>query len=57
MRNYHWPGRPDGVWLHSQCEAPWFDFGEPLRQEGVMTDATYDYEGLKVLAKGLGAAC
>jgi len=25
MRNYEWPGRPDGVWLHAQCEAPWFD--------------------------------
>jgi putative DNA primase/helicase len=24
-RNYDWPGRPGGVWLHSQCEAPWFD--------------------------------
>src|SRR6516164_9187099 len=25
MRNYEWPGRSDGVWLHAQCEAPWFD--------------------------------
>src|SRR5262249_28554200 len=25
IRNYEWPGRPDGVWLHAQCEAPWFD--------------------------------
>jgi hypothetical protein len=24
-RNYDWPGRPDGVWLHSQCETPWFN--------------------------------
>src|SRR5262245_32186292 len=24
-RNYDWPGLPGGVWLHSQCEAPWFD--------------------------------
>jgi len=23
--NYTWPGRPDGVWLHAQCEALWFD--------------------------------
>jgi hypothetical protein len=28
-RNYDWPGRPDGVWLHSQCEAPWFDSESP----------------------------
>jgi len=25
MRNYEWPGRPDGIWLHAQCEALWFD--------------------------------
>ena len=24
-RNYNAPGDPDGVWLHEQCEAPWFD--------------------------------
>jgi putative DNA primase/helicase len=28
-RNYDWPGRADGVWLHSQCEAPWFDSESP----------------------------
>src|SRR5262249_24615706 len=22
---YDWPGRPDGIWLHSRCEGPWFD--------------------------------
>jgi hypothetical protein len=28
---YDWPGRPDGIWLHRQCEAPWFDSaGAPL---------------------------
>jgi putative DNA primase/helicase len=24
-RNYDWPGRPDGIWLHPRCEGPWFD--------------------------------
>jgi hypothetical protein len=28
-RNYDWPDRPYGVWLHSQCEAPWFDLESP----------------------------
>jgi hypothetical protein len=28
-RNYDWLGRPDGVWLHSQCEASWFDSESP----------------------------
>jgi hypothetical protein len=22
---WDWPGRPDGITLHSSCEAPWFD--------------------------------
>jgi hypothetical protein len=22
---WDWPGRPDGIWLHERCEAPWFD--------------------------------
>jgi len=22
---YHWPGRPDGIWLHDRCEGPWHD--------------------------------
>jgi hypothetical protein len=22
---WDWPGRPDGIWLHSRCEEPWFD--------------------------------
>jgi len=22
---WDWPGRPDGIWLHPRCEAPWFD--------------------------------
>src|SRR5262249_33649127 len=22
---WSWPGRPDGIWLHPRCEAPWFD--------------------------------
>ena len=26
-RSYTWPGRPDGIWLHSRCEAPWYDSG------------------------------
>jgi hypothetical protein len=21
---WDWPGRPDGIWLHSRCEEPWF---------------------------------
>jgi len=25
--HWDWPDRPDGVWLHSHCEAPWFDSG------------------------------
>src|SRR5262249_3157109 len=24
---YDWPGRPDGIWLHPRCEAPWFVSG------------------------------
>ena len=24
-RQYDWPGRPDGIALHSSCEGPWFD--------------------------------
>jgi hypothetical protein len=24
---WDWPGRPDGIWLHSRCEAPWSDSG------------------------------
>jgi hypothetical protein len=23
--HWDWPGRPDGIWLHNQCESPWFD--------------------------------
>ncbi len=31
MNRWDWPGRPDGIWLHRQCEAPWFDSaGAPL---------------------------
>ena len=26
---YDWQGRPDGIWLHRQCEARWFDSHEP----------------------------
>ena len=22
---YDWHGRPEGIWLHSRCEGPWFD--------------------------------
>jgi len=22
---WDWPGRPDGIWLHPSCEAPWYD--------------------------------
>jgi hypothetical protein len=22
---WDWPGRPDGIWLHSRCEEGWFD--------------------------------
>ena len=25
LNPWHWPGRPDGITLHSSCEAPWFD--------------------------------
>jgi hypothetical protein len=25
MNPYDWPARPDGIWLHGRCEAPWFD--------------------------------
>lgn len=24
-QTWNWPGRPDGITLHSSCEAPWFD--------------------------------
>jgi len=24
---WDWPGRPDGIWLHPRCEAPWVDSG------------------------------
>jgi hypothetical protein len=24
-RPWDWPGRPDGIWLHSRCEEAWFD--------------------------------
>jgi hypothetical protein len=24
-QRWHWPGRPDGITLHSSCEGPWFD--------------------------------
>src|SRR5207245_156096 len=32
---WDWQGRPNGVWLHSACEAPWFDreMGRPPRDE------------------------
>ena len=26
---YDWQGRPDGIWLHQQCEARWFDSHKP----------------------------
>jgi hypothetical protein len=27
---WDWPGRPDGIWLHSRCEGPWWeDQGTP----------------------------
>src|SRR5262249_36982231 len=26
---YDWQGRPDGIWLHRQCEARWFDSHGP----------------------------
>ena len=27
---YDWHGRPEGIWLHSRCEEPWFDSeGQP----------------------------
>jgi putative DNA primase/helicase len=25
LNPWNWPGRPDGITLHSSCEAPWFD--------------------------------
>jgi putative DNA primase/helicase len=25
LNRWDWPGRPDGIWLHSRCEDPWFD--------------------------------
>ena len=25
LRTWDWPGRPDGIWLHSRCEEPWLN--------------------------------
>jgi hypothetical protein len=25
LNRWDWPGRPDGIWLHPGCEAPWHD--------------------------------
>jgi hypothetical protein len=25
LHPWDWPGRPDGIWLHRGCEAPWFE--------------------------------
>jgi hypothetical protein len=30
---WDWPGRPDGVWLHTRCEGPWFDAEGELPDE------------------------
>jgi putative DNA primase/helicase len=27
LQPWDWPCRPDGIWLHSRCEAPWSDSG------------------------------
>jgi Family of unknown function (DUF5906) len=27
LNPWDWPGRPDGIWLHERCEAPWWDSG------------------------------
>jgi hypothetical protein len=27
LHPWDWPARPDGIWLHSRCEAPWSDNG------------------------------
>jgi putative DNA primase/helicase len=40
LHPWDWPARPDGIWLHSRCEAPWSDseggraVGLPLRVPG-----------------------
>jgi AAA domain-containing protein len=31
MNRWDWLGRPDGIRLHSRCEAPWFDSHKPAR--------------------------
>jgi putative DNA primase/helicase len=31
-QRWNWPGRPDGVVLHSSCEGPWFDTQSRWRQ-------------------------
>jgi hypothetical protein len=25
LNPWNWPGWPDGIWLHTRCEAPWHD--------------------------------
>jgi Protein of unknown function (DUF3631) len=41
LHPWDWPGRPDGIWLHSRCEAAWIDYGKsvsPLAAEADMLD-------------------
>jgi hypothetical protein len=33
MKRRDWPGRPDGIWLHPRCEAPWHDGDNPLSRQ------------------------
>jgi putative DNA primase/helicase len=33
MNRWDWPGRPDGIWLHPRCEAPWHDGDNPLSRQ------------------------
>jgi Protein of unknown function (DUF3631) len=34
LHGWDWPGRPDGIRLHSRCEAPWFDGHKRRRAPG-----------------------
>jgi putative DNA primase/helicase len=41
LHPWDWPGRPDGIWLHSRCEAAWVNYGKsvsPLAAEADMLD-------------------
>jgi hypothetical protein len=38
LHPWDWPGRPDGIWLHSRCEAAWFDYGKSVSPLAAETD-------------------